>query len=462
MSSLYRGHGCSVSVRVRLCFSDAMKKNILHNRLLLFFIQGEDKILNTMEIPALKRPVSATVEMPGSKSYTNRALIMAALTQGPVTLDRPLYSEDTLAMIGCLRALGLRIDTTPDRIVVHDDLSAVQNNTFELFAHDSGTTMRFMLPLLCLTPGLKTLGGSARLNERPLKDLVEALRLLGADIDYLEKEGHAPVKISSSKLQGSEVVVDASLSSQFLSGLLMIAPSLNGVKIHMNGASISKPYVEMTIRAMDEWGVKVLQIKQGEYEIPAQRYQKDRYVIEGDFSSAGYFFAISALTRSTVTLMNLNSHSVQADRKFLHMLEAMGNKVSAKEHGITMTGKGVLPMSLEMEDCPDQVQTMAVLAAFAKGVTKISGVRSLRLKETERVAALKNELAKMKIKTEDDHDTLTIYGGNPCAATIDTYGDHRMAMAFAVAGTKLPGMRINNPDVVNKTFPSFWEKLRLR
>jgi len=417
--------------------------------------------MNIFEVAALEEPVNATIEIPGSKSYTNRALVMAALTKGLVTLYNPLYSEDTEAMIACLRTLGLQIETLPDRILVYDDISIVQNKSYDLFAKDSGTTIRFLLALLCLTPGIKVIRGNPRLNERPIKDLIDTLRMLGAKIDYLEKEGQAPLKIHSSALrQRSEVTINASMSSQFFSALLMIAPFLNSLKIRLRGELISRPYVDMTIHAMHEWGVDVLQMEDGCYHIPCgQHYQKNQYLIEGDFSSAGYFFAIAALTRSTITLKNLNPHSTQADRKFLNILASMGNEINVSDHGIMIIGKQILPQSLDMEDCPDQVQTMAVLAAFAKGVTKISGVRSLRLKETERVEALKNELAKMGIKTEDTHDTLTIYGGDPQAAIIDTYGDHRMAMAFAVAGTKLPGMKIRHPEVVSKTFPTFWEKL---
>lgn len=417
--------------------------------------------MNPYEVVALEKPVTATIEIPGSKSYTNRALVMAALTKGPVTLYHPLYSEDTEVMIACLRTLGLQIETLSDRVIVHDDIAVVQNKSYELFAKDSGTTIRFLLALLCLTPGIKVLGGNPRLNERPIQDLVDALRLLGAKIDYLEKEGQAPLKIHSSALyQGSEVTIDASMSSQFFSALLMIAPSLDGLIIHAGSELISRPYVDMTVRAMHEWGVDVLQMDDGGYRIPGgQRYQRSHYVIEGDYSSAGYFFAIAALTQSAITLKNLNPHSMQADRKFLTILAGMGNEISMGDHEITIKGRQILPQTLDMEECPDQVQTMAVLAAFAKGITTITGVRSLRLKETERVQALKNELAKMRIKTEDSHDTLTIHGGDPHAATIDTYGDHRMAMAFAVAGTKLPGMKICHPEVVNKTFPTYWDKL---
>lgn len=417
--------------------------------------------MKTIDIVPLEKPATATIEIPGSKSYTNRALVMAALTKGPVTLHHPLYSDDTESMIGCLRALGLRIDTLPDQIIVYDEISIIKNKFYELFAKDSGTTIRFLLALLCLAPGTKVLKGNPRLNERPIKDLVDALRLMGANVEYLENEGQAPLKIYASTLcPGSEIAIDASMSSQFLSALLMIAPSLNGLKIRLNGELVSKPYIEMTIQAMREWGVDVLQMNEACYHIPqGQHYIKSHFVIEGDFSSAGYFFAIAALTQSTITLKNLNPHSAQADREFLNILAKMDNVIMMGDKEIKIVGKNVIPLSIDMSDCPDQVQTMAVLAAFAKGVTKISGVRSLRLKETERVKALKNELAKMGIKTEDTPDSLTIYGGHPHAATIDTYGDHRMAMAYAVAGTKLPGMKIRNPEVVHKTFPTFWNEL---
>lgn len=417
--------------------------------------------MNIFEIKALKEPVIAAFSIPGSKSYTNRAFVMAALTQGPVVLANPLYSEDTEAMIECLRTLGLRIETTSDQAIVYDDLTIIKDKSYELFAKDSGTTIRFLLALICLASGTKVIRGNPRLNERPIKDLADVLGALGARIESLEVEGQPPFKIYSSSLRlGSKVTLDASMSSQFLSAMLMISPHLQGLTITLQGKPVSKPYIDMTIGMMREWGVEVLQPEEGVYHIPeGQQYQKKRYVVEGDFSSAGYFFAIAALTQSCITLKNLNPFTAQADMKFLKILEKMGNKIELGNDEITLKGRGILPQSLDMEDCPDQVQTMAVLAAFAKGITKISGVRSLRLKETERIQALKNELGKMGVKTEDTPDSLTIYGGNPRAAMIESYGDHRMAMAFAVAGKKLPGMQICHPEVVNKTFPSFWDKL---
>ena len=410
-----------------------------------------------MEIIPLKHPVHASVRMLGSKSYTNRALVMAALTKGPVSLKHPLYSEDTEAMIGCLRTLGLKIETKPDQIVVHDDIGCIEDKHYQLFAHDSGTTARFMLALLCIIPGVKIIQGSPRLNERPIEDLVDALRELGAAIEYCGQEGQLPVKVSTSALSGNSVHLKGDISSQFCSALLLISPYISqGLTIHITGPLISKSYIEMTVSCMQDWGVNVI----GTYFVPAhQAYRKKQYVIEGDFSSAGYFFAIAVLTQSTIALENLNPASAQPDRKFLEILARMGNIVGYEKNGVSVQGKQVLALDVDMEDFPDQVMTMAVLAAFAKGVTKISGVRSLRVKETERVAAIQKNLRKMGIRTEDTHDTLTIHGGSPHAAEIDTCNDHRMAMAFAVAGTHLPGVVICHPEVVNKTFPTFWEVL---
>lgn len=415
-----------------------------------------------IDIAPILSPRTSLIPIPGSKSYTNRALILAALTPGPVTLENPLFCDDTEAMIACLRSLGIHIETQPTQLVVHNDIAVIQNKTYPLFAKDSGTTIRFLLALLCLTPGTKILSGSPQLNQRPIHDLVEALRQLGARIDYIGPEGQPPLRIHPCTLRKNQhVEINAAMSSQFISALLLIAPHLDGLKIQLKGKMVSKPYVDMTIEAMRSWGVAVDASHEGVYDIAAgQHYRNHHYAIEGDYSSAGYFFAIAALTGSMITVTNLHPHSLQADRKFLDMLAAMGNQVLFGENGVTVKGKQIVPSTLAMEECPDQVQTMAVLAAFANGTTHISGVRSLRVKETDRVTALKTELGKMGIVVEETHDTLTIHGGTPQPATIDTYGDHRMAMAFAVAGTRLSGMKIRHPDVVNKTFPSFWNQLR--
>jgi 3-phosphoshikimate 1-carboxyvinyltransferase len=415
-----------------------------------------------LEIIPLKQPISVALRIPGSKSYTNRALILAALTKGSVTLQNPLYSEDTAAMITCLQTLGIEIEIKANELTLHGDIFSIANKNYKLFAKDSGTTVRFLLALLCIVPGVKRLEGNKRLNERPIKDLVDSLRELGAHIDYCEQEGQLPVQISSSSLSKKSVHLKSDQSSQFCSALLMIAPYLpQGLTIHLTSPLISKTYVDMTIGCMQDWGAAVFTEKEKNYFIPAQPgYQKAHYKIEGDFSSAGYFFAAAALTNSTLFLENLNPFSAQPDRKFLTILEKMGSIVSYENTHIRIQGKQICALEIDMEDCPDQVMTLAVLSAFCEGTTKISGVRSLRLKETERVIALKTELKKMGIQTEDTYDTLTIYGGLPKAASIDTYNDHRMAMAFAIAGLRIPKIIIRHPEVVNKTFPTFWDHLK--
>jgi len=401
------------------------------------------------------------VVVPGSKSYTNRALMIGAMTYGPVRLVNPLYADDTNAMIGCLRELGLLIETNRDHIIVHGDIRCIEDKTYHLFAHDSGTTVRFLLALLCIVPGKKVLSGNKRLRERPIRELVEALRELGAIIDYCEEEGKLPLHISSSRLFGKSIHLDGSLSSQFCSALLLIAPYFTeGFTLTVKDLR-AKPYVDMTIQCMQDFGVKVDSKESGCYQLfPNQWYRCGSYVIEGDFSSAGYFFALAALTKSTICVENIPRYSLQADRKLLDILEKMGNQITFLSRGICLEGKAIAPVQVDMSDCPDQVMTLAVLAAFAPGVTHISGTSSLRVKETERVVALKTELGKMGICTQDSHDTLFIYGAKPKAALIETYNDHRIAMAFGVASCVLQGLTIAQPEVVTKTFPMFWEELK--
>ena len=411
-------------------------------------------------ITPLKKPVVALVAIPGSKSYTNRALLLAALAGGTVRIKNPLISDDTHAMIACLRELGLHCTFVGDVLEVSGNLDKLEDRTYTLNANLSGTTIRFILALAATVPGVKVVQGRGRLNERPIAHLVESLRQLGAKIEYVGEKGYPPVRVESSKLKSGTVTMRGTVSSQFLSALLMVAPRVGELSIRVEGEQVSKPYIDMTLEAMKEFGVAVSNENYERYHVPArQMYRGEEYLVEGDISSASYFFAIAALTGSTLTLKNMNPRSLQADIRFLKILEDMGNVVSSKNGEITIEGKGVKPVSVDMQDCPDQAQTLAVLAAFAEGTTTISGISTLRIKETERVVAIEKELAKMGIRTESSPDTITIYGGNPAPARVDTYDDHRMAMAFAVAGTKLAGMEINDPDVVSKTFPNFWDAL---
>ncbi|TSC87125.1 MAG: 3-phosphoshikimate 1-carboxyvinyltransferase [Parcubacteria group bacterium Gr01-1014_8] len=414
----------------------------------------------SVQLQPLTGPANTSVDIPGSKSYTNRALLMATMCREAVRILKPLVSDDTRAMLNCLKTLGIKVEEKSDEITVIGHITDVKNQDYELDADLSGTTIRFMLALSCVLPGVQTLVGKEGLNKRPIKDLVDGLRQLGAKIEYLEKEGFPPLRVSSYELNPGTIRLKGGVSSQFLSAILMIVPQVGDVTLEVEGEQISKPYIDMTIDTMSRFGVSVANLNYQRYRVSVgQVYQGTEYTVEGDVSSASYFAAIAALTKSRITLANMNPQSVQADMHFFHILEDMGASVSYEKDRIVVVGNGVMPMEVDMENCPDQAQTMAVLSAFAPGVTKLSGVRSLRLKETERVKALEAELAKMGIKTESTEDMLTIYGGSPKAAAIDTYGDHRMAMSFAVAGAMLDGMQINDFGVVGKTFPQFWEKL---
>ncbi len=415
--------------------------------------------MKIIKIIPIKRPISGEIKVPGSKSYTLRALLLSAFSITPVTVLNPLQCDDTDAMIDCLKNLGIEVELGKDFIKVRGSVKDIKNKKYKLNAHLSGVTIRLILALLVIVPGTKILEGESGLNKRPIGPLVDALRQLGATIKYLDKKGYPPLLIQPSKLRSKNIFVNGEISSQYISALLMILPFIK-VSIEVNGEQVTKPYIDMTIDTIKAFGVEIKNNGYKSYELTSRNsYDAKEYSVEGDFSSAGYLFAIAALTNSKITVNNLNPESVQADKKILSVLEGMGNKITFHKNAVTLEGKGVLPVSVDMVDFPDQAQTLAVLAAFAKGQSVLSGLQSLRIKETDRLQATINELKKMGIRTRLKNDSLTIYGGKPKVAKIKTYGDHRMAMAFAVAGTKLKGMEIENPEVVSKTFPSFWESL---
>ena len=413
-----------------------------------------------IRIEALGQNQGKAVRIPGSKSITNRALLLAALTKSPVVIKKPLISNDTITMMNALRTLGVAIEQEKNRILVTGNIFDAYPSRYKINADLSGTSLRFLLPILTIVPGIKILYGKEALNRRPLKDLVDALTRLGERIQCFERRGYPPVLITSSKIDKHETYVKSTISRQYLSALLMFLPLIGGGKIKVRGKLVSKPYVDLTLDAMHDFGVEVINKNYESFEVEAgQEYKATEYTVEGDYSSASYFAAIAALTGSTFVLENLSPDSLQGDMQFLHVLKSMGNGVTTEVDSVTIAGRGILPIDVDMQEFPDQIQTLAVLAAFAKGKTMISGISTLRVKETDRIAATRQELKKMGIKTEVRGNSLIVYGGEPKAAKINTYGDHRMAMSFAVASTRLPGIVINNPHVVGKSFPGFWEEL---
>ncbi len=432
--------------------------------------------IGNMDIVALlplAQSIEAEVTVPGSKSYTIRALLLAALTpkcgNQPVKVVNPLISDDTRAIMACLNTLGigteLKRDGSQSWIDVQGGLSDIQDQDYTLNADLSAATLRFLIALSAVIPGRQTLLGKEGLNKRPVKDLVDSLRALGVSIEYLDKDGYPPVRVSSSRIEAETVQVSGSTSSQYISALMMIAPLIqsqaDAVTIELPGEPVSKPYLDMTISILEAFGVSVSHQDYQRFTIPTgQTYRADRYIVEPDASSLAYFVAITALTKSTITLCNINPDSVQADMRFVTILERMGNRAEFHDGKLTLHGVGIKPLHVDMRDCPDQAQTLAILAAFADGVTRIDGLQSLRVKETDRIAAVEKELQKMGVRTETEADALVIHGGNPKAARIATYGDHRMAMAFAVAGALLSNLEIEDPEVVNKTYPEFWQDLQ--
>lgn len=431
-----------------------------------------------VRLSPLPKPVQTSVTVPGSKSYTIRALILAALVDRPegqpVRVWNVLRSDDGQAILDCLNALGIRTDWGEQAgqayVDVFGQVQHIADADYTLHANLSAATLRFLLAVSAVIPGRQTLLGHEGLNRRPVRDLVDALRALGVSIDYLGEEGYPPVRVNSSRLQASDLTVSGSTSSQYISALLMIAPFIElaleasgqPVVIRLPEAPVSKPYLDMTLSIMRAFGVEATHRDDYQwFTVPAgQVYTAQSYVVEPDASSAAYFAAIATLTGSTIALNNLPLTSVQADMRFLHLLERMGTRIEVVGSDLIIEGHGVRPLPLvDMCDCPDQAQALAVLAAFADGTTRIEGLQSLRVKETDRIAAVETELRKMGIRVEAEADALVIHGGHPQAARIATYGDHRMAMAFAVAGAALDGLEIEDPAVVNKTYPGFWEDL---
>lgn len=419
--------------------------------------------MKQIKIIPMQEPFQTSVTIPGCLSYTIRALNLAAMTEGTVTIQNALKSDDTYAMVHVLKSLGIKVQEGFDNFIVHGILEDVLAGEYTIDINISGRTARTALALLCIVPGIKILTCKDSFKKRPVKDLVDGLRQLSANIEYLEKDGYLPVKISSSKLKPGTIKMNGTVSSQYFSAIMMIAPKVGEIVIEVMGEQSSKPFIDVTISAMKEFGVEVINEDYKRYIVRGnQKYKKEIYTVEADAISASYFFAIAAITKSTIRVLNLPPYSVQGDVWFADILEEMGCEVhkNKDENWIEVAGIDDLrAISIDMNANPDTVQTLAVVAAYAKGTTHIKGIHHLKIKETDRIEAPKKELMKMGIDVQTTDDSMTITGGNPHGAEIETYGDHRMAMAFAVAGIKTEGIIINNPDVVNKSFPTFWKIL---
>jgi 3-phosphoshikimate 1-carboxyvinyltransferase len=418
-------------------------------------------VVESITIKPISAPPHVTVRIPGSKSITNRALLLAALAEGVSTFENALFSEDSLCFMECLRRLGIAVDTDADaaRIVVHGLGGQIPATEADLFVGNAGTAARFLTAAVAIGHGNYHFDGVPRMRERPIAPLLSALRLLGVEVT--SAEGHFPLTVHATGLRGGVTSLDASESSQYLSALLMIAPYADGdVTIQLEGNLVSQPYIETTLQMMAQFGVQVERDGYQKFTIRAgQRYQARAYAIEPDASNASYFFAAAAVTGGTVTVPYLNKDSLQGDIHFLDVLEQMGCTVRYAADAVTVSGPKTLQgVDVNMNAISDTVQTLAAIAPYAASPVIVRDVQHIRHKETDRIQAVVTELRKLGVQVEEYPDGLKITPGTLTPAAVDTYQDHRMAMAFAVAGLRTAGIQINDPSCTQKTFPDYFTR----
>ncbi len=418
------------------------------------------------EIVPLPGSPDAAVDVPGSKSLTNRALVPAALAQGVSRLTNALFSDDTVVMVESLRRLGfeVQVDERTLTMLVEGRGGVIPSNAADLFVGNAGTAARFLTAMVTLGRGRYRIDGVERMRERPIQDLLDALTMLGAVATATN--GAPPVEVDARGLPGGRAVIRGDVSSQFLSALLMAAPYAAGdVEVAVEGRLVGAPYVEMTLVVMDAFGVEVEQEGLRRFRIRSgQRYRAREYAVEPDASSAAYFFAAAAITGGRITVPGLSAESLQGDARVVDLLEQMGCTVERGPRHLAVRGARALRgIDVDLGGMSDQTMTIAAIAPFADGPTRIRGVAHIRHQESDRLAATAAELRRLGQEVDEQADGLVITPRPVRPAIVQTYGDHRIAMAFAVTGLRVPGIAIADPGCVAKTFPDFFERLeRLR
>jgi len=416
-------------------------------------------------------PVDATIRVPSSKSLTNRVLAAAALARGPSSILNPLTSDDTSIMVEAIRSLGVAVAASPARWKVEGSAGVLAAREGRLFLGNAGTAMRFLTPIVATGHGRFLLDGSERMRQRPIADLLAALAALGVNARSVEGNGCPPVEVIASGLPGGEVALRGSVSSQFLSGLLLAAPLASAdLVIRIEGPLVSRPYVDLTLDVMKRFGAPVEEMARDSWRVRAGAgYRACEFEVEGDASSASYWLAAAAITGGRVRVLGIPRSSKQGDLGLLRLLEEMGCRVAWKSEGgadfIEVIGGSLRGVDANLEAIPDTAPALAAVAAFASGPTRIRGAAHLRAKESDRIAGLASGLAQLGARTEEHRDGLTIHPGRPRAAVVDPRDDHRLAMAFAVAALGIEdragdGVEILNPGCVSKSYPAFFEELR--
>jgi 3-phosphoshikimate 1-carboxyvinyltransferase len=403
------------------------------------------------------KPDKWKVIAPPSKSYTNRALLVAALASGRSVLLDPLFCDDSYYMMESLKKLGIKIQIINDQVIVYGLKGKLNKPKNRLFVGNAGTAFRFLTTALALCEGNVILDGDKRMRQRPIKDLINALSYLGVNVE--SKNGYAPLKIHGGSFIGGESSIKGERSSQYISSILLSAPyAENDVIIKVEGSVTSKPYIDITLDIMKHFNVNVENNNYLEYHIKSGNYYKGKkYKIEGDASNASYFFAAAAITEGTMEVRNLPPTSKQGDLKLIEVLQKMGCKLVYKKNSIIISGGELKGIDVDMNTMPDVVPTLAIVACFAKGETNIFNAENLRIKESDRIKAVCSELSKIGAKVIEKKDGMTIIPDRLHGATIETYNDHRIAMSFSIAGLKIPGIKITNPACVNKSFPEYWK-----
>jgi 3-phosphoshikimate 1-carboxyvinyltransferase len=407
--------------------------------------------------------LNATVRVPGSKSLTNRALLIAALADGTTRLTNALFSDDSRYFAGALQTLGfdVQLNEASHEMTVTGLGGKIPAKKAKLFIGNAGTAARFLSAFLTLGNGEYILDGEPRMRERPIGDLIDALHQLGVEME--STNNCPPVEIFAKGLPGGKTKIAGNISSQFLSALLMVAPyAQSPIEIELTTSLNSKPYVDMTIAIMRDFGVEIERQDYSKFIIQPTSYSPlATFQIESDASAASYFFAATAICGGTVRVENISRKSVQGDIAFLDVLQQMGCEVKEGENYIQVTGASSLQgVDVDMRDIPDTAQTLAAVVSFATSPTRIRGIASARVKETDRVAATCTELKRLGVQVEEHEDGMTIY---PCQtfqpSNVQTYNDHRMAMTFSLIGLRFDGVTIENPSCVSKTFPNYFEVL---
>jgi 3-phosphoshikimate 1-carboxyvinyltransferase len=426
--------------------------------------------MDTYHCEPAEQPLDATVVVPGSKSITNRALICAALAEGTSLLSGALLAEDTRCMLDCLGRLGIActVDEQEHRIEVTGAAGSIPATDARLHCGNSGTTIRFCTALVATGEGRYELDGIERMRERPIGDLAEALQHQGTGVEYLGDEGYPPLVVHARGLRGGTYEFVAPTSSQFVSALMLAAPyGQRDLMLAVTRQVTSAPYLRITAAVMDAFGVSTVE-QYGPQEArliiaAPQRYQACPYSIEPDASNASYFLAAPAIAGGRVSVLGLGTGSCQGDARFVDLLEEMGCTIKRSPHELRVEGppegSRLRGIDVDLNALPDMAQTLAVVALFAEGPTKIRNVANLRVKETDRLAALASELRKFGARVEEQPDALVIEPPDRLQpAEVETYNDHRMAMSFALVGLRIPGTVIRDPQCCRKTFPDFFER----